>query len=156
RRHGHGGGSRVAPQKILAEQQRPGKREQKRSEQGDGHGDGQRSKERAGHSGNRDQRKKDNNGCDRGADQRNGHFFQRALNGFEVALAGVTMQHNIFKNDDRIIDNQTHHGSQTAESHQIKTLARELQHDKSSQKSCWNHQDSNQQGTTVAKEENEN
>src|SRR5437773_4434125 len=79
-----GSRSFFAAHKILAQRRRPGKGEQQRSEERDRHGDGERAKEGPGYAGDGDERKKNDNRRDRGADQRNSHFPERALNGFDA------------------------------------------------------------------------
>ena len=47
--------------------------------------------------------------------------------------AGVAVQHDIFKDDDRIVDDQANRGGETAESHEIETLAGHFQDDECDQ-----------------------
>ena len=145
----------LAPHKILAKRGRPGQRKKKRGEEGDGHGNGECAEKTPGHTGDGDQRQKNNDRRDGRADQRNGHFFQRALNCFEAALARVAVQDDVFEHDDRIIDNQTDGGSQTAESHQIEALTREFQDDEGDEQGGGNHEAGNERCAPVTQKEYE-
>ena len=51
----------------------------------------------------------------------------------QPALAGVAMQHDIFDDDDGIVNHQADRRSQSAQRHQVEALAQHLQRDESDQ-----------------------
>ena len=60
-------------------------------------------------------------------------FLQRAANGLQPALASVAVQRDVLDHHDGIVDHQSHGRRQSAQSHQVETLAQQLEGDERDQ-----------------------
>src|SRR5262249_19460937 len=108
------------------------------------------------HAGHRNQWEKNHDRRERGAQEWNGQFTQSALDCRESILACVAVQDNVFENHDCVVDDQTDRGGETAERHEVKTLSRQLQNDKSDQESDRNDQPCYERGSPISEEKHEN
>src|SRR6266705_1849677 len=134
-RLGHSCGGFPPAYEVLAERGCPSQCQKERSKQRNGHGNGECAEESPGHSGDRNQGKKNDNRRNGRPNERNRQFPQGALNGLEPALPGITVQHNIFQDHDSVVDDQTDGGCEAAQSHQIETLIRQFQNDEGDEQS---------------------
>ena len=107
----------------------PGKSECERGEEGDRHGEGERTEEGSGDAGNRDERQEDNDGGNGGSDEGTGDFGEGFADGFDSMFTGLTVQSDIFDDDDGVIDDEANSGSEPAEGHEVEALADGPEHD---------------------------
>jgi len=107
----------------------PGESEGERGEEGDGHGEGERAEEGSGDAGDRDERQEDNDGVM--VDPMRGRVISaRALRTASIPMfTGLTMQSDIFDDDDGVIDNEADGGSESAEGHEVEALADGPEHE---------------------------
>ena len=148
-------GFAAAAQEGEREGGRPGEGEGKRSEQGDGHGEGEGAEEGSGDAGDRDEGQEDNDGGDGGTDEGAGDFGEGFADGFDTILAGLTMEGDVFDDDDGVIDDEADSSGESAEGHEVKALADGPEHNKCNSNGYRNDEAGDERGGPVAEEEDE-
>src|SRR6516164_4054257 len=151
-----GRGGVFAADKILAKRRRPGQCQQQGTGERNGHRDRKSAEKAAGNAGRRDERQKDHDRRDCGADEGSGNFAESALNGLEARLAGVAVQHDVFENNDGVVDDKAYGGGEAAEGHQVETLPCQLENNQREQQCDGNDQGSDERRTPVPQEKHEN
>ena len=119
----------AASNELRAEVARPDEGEHQRGQQRDAHRDGERREKRPSDAGDRDERQEDHDRRQGGADERHRQLLQCACRRLQRSLPAVAVQHDVFDDDDLVVDDEPHGGRQPAERHQVEALAEELHRD---------------------------
>ena len=93
-----------------------------------------------GHAGDCDQRQKHDDGSDRGAEQRNTQFAESAANRFGAALSRIAMNNDILDNHNRVVDNQSHGGSDPPKVIRLKLSPKQTESYERNGDGCGDHQ----------------
>ena len=140
----------------MAESWCPGERESERSQQRRANRERQSAEEGSGHTGNGDQREKDDDRRHRRADQRDADLAQRAANRLATALSRIAVQHDVLHHHNRVVDDQSHRGGKTSQGHQVEALVHQTQGYERDADGGGNDQCSDQRAAPVAQEDNQN
>ena len=147
----------LAPDEVLAEIWRPGQ-EPSASEVNSETAmvTASARKKRAGHTGDGDQRQKNDDRRDGRSDQRDRDFLQRTVDAPARALPGIAMEDDVFHHHDGIVDHQSDRGGEATKRHQVETFAQHLQSDKGDEHSDGNDQAGDHRGAPIAQKNNQN
>ena len=116
-------GALTAPDQPGAQIARPYQRQHERRQERHAHRDGKGAEERARYFRDGDQREEDDDRRQRRSDERNGQFLQGAGRGFQRTLPRIPVQHDIFDDDDLVIDHKADGRGEPTQCHQVETLA---------------------------------